>query len=201
MNPLSTAAGDALGADSVNPIEIIAALLGLANVTLVARRSIWNYPFGIAMVALYAVVFAEAKLYSDAILQIFFLVVQIYGWWNWARSRADAGEVAVRRLGWPARGAWIASALAATALWGWMMHAMTDASFPWWDASVLMLSVAGQLLMSWRFLENWLFWIVVDIVSVGLYAAKGLYPTTALYVVFLGLSVWGLLAWRRARPA
>jgi len=185
----------------MNPVEIIAAVLGLANVVLVARRSIWNYPFGIAMVSLYAFVFFEAKLYSDAILQLFFLVVQIYGWWNWARSRESAGEVVVRTLGWTARLLWAAGAAIATGLWGWMMHANTDASFPWWDASVLMLSIAGQLLMSWRYVETWAFWIVVNLISIGVYAAKGLQATALLYVVLLGVAAWGLAAWAKARRA
>ncbi len=82
-----------------SPLEMLAVVLGLANVVLVVRRSIWNYPFGIAMVTLYAFIFFEVKLYSDALLQLFFLVVQFYGWANWARSRADAGEVVVLALG------------------------------------------------------------------------------------------------------
>ena len=72
-----------LVARRMSPIEIAAVLLGLVNVTLVVRRSVWNYPFGIAMVVLYADIFFDAKLYSDALLQLFFLAVQFYGWWNW----------------------------------------------------------------------------------------------------------------------
>ena len=77
----------------MSAIEIIAAALGLANVLLIVRRSIWNYPFGLAMVALYAWVFFDARLYSDAALQVFFFVVQIYGWWNWTRARGGDGLV------------------------------------------------------------------------------------------------------------
>ena len=73
-------------------IEIAAALLGVINVLLVVSRSIWNYPFGIAMVSLYFFVFWDAKLYSDALLQIFFLLIQIYGWWAWVHAdRVDDG--------------------------------------------------------------------------------------------------------------
>lgn len=182
----------------MEPIEIAAVLLGLINVTLVVRRSIWNYPFGLAMVALYAWIFFGAKLYSDALLQLFFIVVQFYGWWNWARSRARSGEVVVLTLGWAERAGWAAACVVTTAAWGWLMHSQTDASFPWWDASVAMMSVAAQILMSRRALESWWLWIAVDLVAMPLYAAKSLWLTAGLYGVFLALSVWGLIGWSKA---
>jgi nicotinamide mononucleotide transporter len=180
-------------------IEIVAALLGLVNVTLVVRRSVWNYPFGIAMVALYFFVFLDAKLYSDALLQLFFLVVQFYGWWNWQRSRAQAGEVVVLRLGGAERAAWLAGVAVATAGWGLLMHRLTDAAYPWWDAGVAMMSIAAQILMSRRYVENWVLWIAVDLVAIPLYAARGLWLTSGLYVVFLALACWGLVDWWRRR--
>lgn len=185
----------------MSPLEIAAVVLGLINVTLVVRRSVWNYPFGIAMVALYADIFYDAKLYSDALLQIFFIVVNLYGWWNWTRSRAESGEVVVQRLSGRERAVWLAGTGAAIAGWGWVMHRYTDAAFPWWDAAVAMLSVAAQILMSRRYLENWVLWIAVDVLAIGLYAARDLWLTSGLYLVFLALSVWGLIGWSRARSA
>ncbi|MES1973218.1 MAG: nicotinamide riboside transporter PnuC [Pseudomonadota bacterium] len=182
----------------MSSIEMIAVALGIVNVALVVRRSLWNYPFGIVMVALYAHIFFGARLYSDALLQLFFFVVQIYGWAHWSRAAAAAGEVRVERLGPRARLAWCAGSVVATALWGWGMHRFTDAAFPWWDAAVAILSVAAQLLMSRRFLENWVLWIAVDLLAIGLYAAKDLWLTAGLYGVFLLLSIWGLLGWRGA---
>ncbi len=179
-------------------LEIIAALLGLANIILIIRRSVWNYPFALAMVALSAVVLYDAKLYSDAGLQIFFFVVNIYGWWAWSRTLADDGEIRPLRLGAVAWAGWIFGSIGATGLWGWFMHVNTDASYPWWDASVAMLSVAGQVLMTRRYIENWHWWIVVNILSIGLYFSKGLYYFTGLYVAFLVLAIAGLVAWRRA---
>jgi len=183
----------------MSPIEGAAALLIAINVWLVARRSIWNYAFGIAGVTIYAIVFFRAKLYSDALLQIFFLVVQFYGLGQWRRSQADAGEVVVERLTAGARLGWLAGILAAIAGWGWLMHRFTDAALPWWDASVAMTSIAAQALMSVRKIENWWLWIAVNILSVGLYAAKALWITMALYIVLLGISVWGLVRWHAAR--
>jgi len=182
----------------VNAIEAIAAALVVVNVALVAWRSIWNYPVAILAVAIYAVVFAEARLYSDMGLQGFFLVVNLYGWVNWARVKGETGEVIVERLGPAARGAWVAGIAVAALVWGTGMHAFTDASYPWWDAGIAAASVAAQLLQARRVIESWWLWIAVDLASVPLYAVKSLWFTTALYVVLLVISVAGLIDWRRA---
>ena len=182
----------------MSTIEIIAVLLGVANILLVAQRSIWNFPVALVMVTLYARIFWDAKLYSDAGLQGFFFAVNLYGWWSWHAHKAGAGEVVVERLTSNAITAWISGSIIAVLGWGTVMARLTDASLPYADASVAMLSVAAQLLLTWRKLENWYWWIVVNIVSVGLYAVKGLYLTTGLYMLFLILAFWGLRNWRKS---
>ncbi|GAA0671066.1 nicotinamide riboside transporter PnuC [Sphingomonas insulae] len=180
-------------------VEPLAAALVVVNVALVARRNVWNYPVALAAVALYAWVFAGARLYSDTLLQAFFFAANLYGWSNWARSRAHAGEVVVERLAPAARLAWALGGIAVCMLWGTMMHRYTDASYPWWDAAIAIASIAAQLLQARRAIESWWVWITVDIASIPLYAAKGLWFTCALYGVLLALSVGGLLGWTRAR--
>ncbi len=182
----------------MSPIEIAATLLGVANIILIIRRSVWNFPFGIAMVSLYAVIFFDTKLYSDAGLQIFFIVVNLYGWWAWSRNRADAGEIVVERLGPLGQALWIGGSIAAIALWGYFMHANTDATHPWWDASVAMLSVSAQILMTRRYIQNWHWWIAVNLISIPLYWTKGLYLTAGLYSLFLVLAIVGLVEWIKA---
>lgn len=179
-------------------LEIIAVALGLINVTLVVLRNIWNFPVALVMVSLYAVIFYDAKLYSDALLQIFFFVVNIYGWWYWARGKAAEGEVRVEVLSPWSRGLLIAGLALAIGFWGWIMNRYTDAHFPWWDAAIAMMSVAAQILLSRRYVENWALWIAVDVLAVGLYWVKALQLTSALYVVFLALSIWGQEEWLRA---
>jgi nicotinamide mononucleotide transporter len=181
----------------VEKLENLAVLLGLINIVLVVLRSLWNYPFGIAMVALYFFIFAAEKLYSDALLQVFFLVVQLYGWWNWIGGRDTGGALIVERLSARAMLHWIAGMAVATAGWGWLMHRFTDAAFPWWDASVAMISVAAQILLSRRYIENWLLWVLVDADALLLYHAKGLEKTAILYAVFLLVSAWGWREWIR----
>ena len=183
----------------MSPLEGVAAILILINVVLIAFRSIWNYAFGIAGVAIYAVVFFHAKLYSDTLLQLFFLVVQFYGLWQWRRSEIDSGEVVVEQLGAAARLQWMGGILAAIAGWGWLMHRFTDAALSCWDGLVAMSNGAAQILMSVRKIENWWLWIVANILSIGLYAAKALWITTALYLLLLGISLLGLARWRMAR--
>lgn len=185
----------------MTPIEAIATALGLANIVLIVRRSVWNYPFALAMVTLYAIIFREAKLYSDAGLQLFFFAVNLYGWWAWSRNRAAVGEVVVERLSPVGVLLWVGGSVVAILGWGTMMARLTDASYPYWDASVAMLSVAAQILMTRRYLENWHWWIVVNAISIPLYLKKDLDLTAGLYTLFLILAIWGLIEWRRAEQA
>lgn len=177
-------------------LEIIAFVLGIANVTLVVRRSLWNYPIALVMVSLYGLLFWQERLYSDAALQAFFFVVNLYGWVVWQRSLAREGEVAVGTLTPVAQGVWLAGIAVASSLWGGAMAGWTDAAMPYWDAVNAAASVAAQILLARRRLENWLLWIAVDLSSIALYAVKGLTLTAILYVIFLGLSVWGYREWR-----
>ena len=182
----------------MNSVEWIAAALGFATVALVVLRSVVNYPFALAMVSLYFFVFWDAKLYSDALLQIFFFAINLYGWRNWLRSRELAGEVVVTRLGLKARALWLAGTLVASLVWGVLMATYTDAAAPVWDALIAGGSVAAQILQARRRLECWVLWIAVDLIAVPLYWSRGLGPTAALYAVFLVMALAGLVAWWKA---
>ena len=123
------------------PIEIIAVFCGLVNVSLIIRRSIWNYPFGFLMVVLYAKIFYDYQLYSDALLQLYFFLIQFYGLYYWLKGRADDGRVIVEYL--PGR-QYVTYLLVAVIGWlslSLMMHNFTDASFPFWDGAIAALSV------------------------------------------------------------
>lgn len=182
----------------MNPVEACAAALVVLNVTLVARRSVWNYPVALVAVAIYGWVFAGARLYSDALLQAFFFAANVYGWRNWAQSRAATGDVVVERLSDAARLVWLLGGSLACLVWGTLMHRYTDASYPWWDAGLAIASVAAQLLQARRAIESWWLWIAVDVGSVPLYLAKGLWVTAGLYTVLLAIAAVGLAGWARA---
>src|ERR1044072_4006123 len=119
----------AISVATMNTLDWGAAGLGVINVGLLVRRSIWNYPFGLAMVALLFFILFEKRLYSEARLQVFFFIEQIYGWWNSVRSKEESGEVQVGLLSWRARFAWAAATVAISLAWGAIMHRFTDAAY------------------------------------------------------------------------
>lgn len=182
----------------MNPLEIVAVVLGLANVGLLVRRSIWNYPFGMAMVALYFVIFREARLYGDAGLQLFFFVVQGWGWWLWARAGGLSQMVSVGWMDWPARLAGLALVAVASLGIGWAMASFTDAALPYADAAIAGASVVAQVLLAMRKTENWVLWIAIDVLSIWVYIDRALYLTAGLYGAFLVLAAMGLVAWAKA---
>lgn len=182
----------------MNPLEIIAVMLGIANVGLLVRRSIWNYPFGMAMVALYFVIFREARLYGEAALQIFFFVVQGWGWWLWARAGGLSRMVEVEWMSWRARGIALALVAASSIGIGWAMARFTDAAMPYADATIAGASVVAQVLLAMRRVENWALWVAIDVLSIGVYLARGLNLTAGLYVVFLVLAIAGYKQWAKA---
>ncbi|MEY4270909.1 MAG: hypothetical protein RLZZ58_2125 [Pseudomonadota bacterium] len=180
-----------------HPIEWIAVLLGILNITLLVRRSVWNYPFGMVMVCLYAVIFHEQKFYSDMLLQGVFFALQAYGWAYWQRS-GDGAPIRVRTLT-PRQCLTAAAATAAAWLaWSSAMVRWTDAAAPFADGAVAMASITAQILLARRYLENWLVWIFVDILAIGLFASRGLILTALLYGLFLVMSFVGWRQWRRA---
>ena len=181
----------------MSPLEIAAAILGVVTVFLVVRRSVWNYPFALAMVALYFVVFFEARLYSDALLQIFFFAINLYGWWAWHHApQVDSGVKVVAMRG-SARLAWLAATLAASAAWGFLMARFTDAAAPFADAAIAGTSVSAQILQSLRRIETWLLWIAVDVGAIGLFWSRDLVVTAGLYGLFLIMSVAGFVEWKK----
>ena len=183
----------------MNPLEYAAAALGVINVTLVVRRTVWNYPFAIAMVSLYFFVFVETRLYSDALLQIFFLVVNLYGWRNWLQAkRASGGDIPVQLLSGRERLLWLAGLALVSTAWGLAMDRYTDAAAPVVDAFVAGFSIGAQILLARRIVENWVLWIAVDLVAIGLYWSRGLQVTAGLYFIFLLLATTGLVEWLRS---
>jgi nicotinamide mononucleotide transporter len=194
-----------LDSETLLIIEWIAAALGVINISLLIFRSVWNFPFGIAMVVLYIFVFFEKRLYAEAGLQVFFILAQLWGWWLWIKVGGEDDRVPVRWLDWLSRGVWIMVTAAVSVNLGWAMHSFTNAALPYADAAIAGASVAAQILLAYRRIENWVLWILIDVAAVALYIDRGLYPTAGLYGGFLVLSLIGLKEWieaeRRARVA
>lgn len=178
-------------------LEVIAAGLALAMVGCNMREIHWGWPLAILSSLLYFGVFAQARIYGDASLQIFFAIVALWGWLQWLRGhRTDGSALQVSRLS--ARGGVIAllSCAIAWPLVSLFLIRFTNSDVPWWDGFATGLSLVGQFLLGRKFIENWLIWMAVNAVSIGLFIHKGLWLTVGLYAVFAGLSVAGYLSWR-----
>jgi nicotinamide mononucleotide transporter len=176
-------------------IEYAAALLGLVNIALLIFRNVWNFPFGMAMVALYILVFYEERLYAEAGLQVFFFAAQGWGWWLWLRVGGEDNRVPVRWLDWQSRAVWMVVTAALSVNVGWVMSKFTDASMPYTDSAIAGASVAAQLLLAFRRIENWVLWVLIDVASIAVYITRGLYPTAGLYGGLLVMSLIGLREW------
>ena len=182
----------------MSTIEIIAVVLGLACVGLTVRQNIWCWPTGLAMVALYIVIFYQVKLYSDMLLQVIYVFMQLYGWWAWLRGGPKHSQLIVTRSPWENLILLAILCIVGTMTLGSVMARYTDASFPLMDALTTAASLIAQWLMGRKKLESWLIWIIVDVVSIGLYCAKELYLTGGLYTVFLILATIGYFSWKRS---
>jgi nicotinamide mononucleotide transporter len=184
----------------MSPAEIAGTVLGVLGVALMIRQNLWGWPVGIVQVSVYAWVFFDAKLYSDALLQLIFLGLQAYGWAHWLRHRhvGARSELPVARLGAAAAAGWIAAGAVATGAWGTLMHRWTDAALPYGDAFVLMFSLVAQWLQARKVRECWIGWMVVNTVAVGVFWLKDLHLTAGLYVVFWLMALWGWRAWGAA---
>ncbi|MBI1189926.1 MAG: nicotinamide riboside transporter PnuC [Tepidisphaera sp.] len=179
--------------------EAIAAATGLLSVWLTVRQNLWLWPTGIISVLLYTWVFAGAKLYSDAGLQVVYLVVSIYGWAHWAKGGPRESGLPVTTLSPSARAVCGLGVLAGAAGLGTLMAHYTDAALPYPDALVTSASIAAQWLLARKKLENWWLWIGVDVLGIGVFVYKGLSLTAGLYAVFLVMAILGLREWTHAK--
>jgi nicotinamide mononucleotide transporter len=201
FEPLLAAPFSLLGSP-VTWIEMIGFVLALAMVF--ANMKVWlvAWPLAIASSAAYGVLFVHSKLYGEAGLQLFFIAVAAWGWWQWRFGTQDDGRaLAVRAL--PVRERWIVAALtlAAWPLLGWLLDTWTDSDVPYWDALPTAGSVAGQWLLGRQYVENWLVWVAVNIASVAVFAIKDLWLTVVLYALFAVLAVFGWRTWKRRAAA
>jgi nicotinamide mononucleotide transporter len=191
-------AGMILSAETLKALEWAAMALGLINIALLIFRSQWNFAFAIASVTLYVFIFFESRLYAESGLQIFFILANVWGWVLWHRAALtgiDDSRVPVRWLDWQSRAVWLTVTAAISLNLGWVMHRYTNAAMPFADSAIAGASVAAQILLGYRRIENWVLWIAIDVAAVLLYIDRGLYPTAGLYGGMLVMSLFGLKEW------
>jgi nicotinamide mononucleotide transporter len=185
------------GGSSFTWLEIAAALIGLAMVLANLRVNPIGWPLAILSSLMYALLFADSKLYGEASLQFVFVVLAFWGWWQWLRGRGDDG-LALQVQVLTTRQRWLAGAatLAAWPLLGLLLKRVTDSDVPYLDALPTVGSLTGQFLLGRKYIENWAVWVAVNVFSIALFAHKGLWLTVALYALFAVLAVAGWRAWR-----
>ena len=179
-------------------LEIVAFGLSVWMVVCNMRVDPLAWPLAIAASLLYGVLFLSSKLYGEAGLQIFFVAIAGWGWWQWRFGTQDSGApLAVRALGGPRFAALAVLTLLTWPALGLLLDHATDSDVPYFDAFPTALSVAGQWLLGRKYIENWPTWVLVNVVSVALFASKGLWLTALLYALFALLALAGWRAWAR----
>lgn len=177
-------------------IEVFGAIFGFLSVYFTIKQNIWCWYFGLLQVVLYCFVFYTSKLYSDMILHIIYIFLQVLGWYSWKYDGSHKSTLRITLI----KNVifWIGLTVLTTFILGYVMQTKTDASYPYEDAFITVASLVAQYLMIKKVLQSWLFWIVVDVVAIIIYYYKGLYFTTALYVLFLNMAIIGYLEWKKA---
>jgi nicotinamide mononucleotide transporter len=181
----------------IDYVELAATLVTLACVILGVKRSLWQFPVGIIGTAIFFVVVWRQQLWANAVLQVFFVFVQLYGWWYWLRGD-HGGRPPIRT----ANRVQVAAAviIALLAAWGGSaaLTDYTDFDLSFTDASTLSVSVVAQYLLDRKYLETWPVWLIVNVASIWLYGHAGMWLFTGLYVFFFFNAFWGWYEWRKA---
>ena len=188
-------------------VELFGTVLYLWSVWLIAKRRILTWPVGIVSVLLYMTLFYQIRLYSDALEQVYYLIASGYGWWRWVHSPRDKGTILSVRFS--SRG-WMLTSLLVSILLGIAVGAFMsrvhslfpqvfpeEASYPYLDAVTTIMSFTAMWLMARQRIESWLYWIVIDVVGIGLYYAKAVKFISLLYVILLFLAIKGFVSWLR----
>ncbi len=183
---------------ALSPLEFSAVLLAIAYLILAIRQNIWCWLCAGISTAIYVYLFADAKLYMESFLNVFYFVMAIYGWYVWHFGKSGDDELAVAV--WPRSVHMIAIALivAMSFASGFLLERFTDAKFPYIDSMTTWSAIWATFLVARKVLENWWYWLVIDTVSIFIYWARDLELTSLLFVIYVVLVPIGLLSWTRS---
>lgn len=182
--------------------EPIGTVLGFLIVWCLIRQNLWAWPLGVAYVFVSVTVLLEARLYANLALHVLgFLPMNLYGWYYWLFGKEPAEAVLpVTRSSRSLMIGMLVICAAGTAVLGTAFAASTDAALPYWDNGVFVASLVAMWLTARKKIENWIFWFVIDVVSVWLYWVQGLPLYAGLYFVYLAMAVAGWRSWQRSMP-
>lgn len=181
----------------MSPLEIAAVVFAVAYLLLVIRQSMLCWPAALISVLLSLIVFYDAKLYMESALQIFYAGMAVYGWHQWRYGGARGEGVAIRVWTWRRHVVAVAAVVALTVAAGSLLRDHTDAAYPYLDSFTTIGALVATWMVAKKVLENWIYWFVIDALSVYLYGARGLFLFAGLFVGYLVLIVIGFRAWRR----
>ncbi len=178
-------------------LETAGVITGILCVYLAAKNNIWNWPLAIISVIIYIFIFLDAKLYADMGLQVYFLITNIYGWYFWSRKRDHEDKVPVKAITGREILISVVAVVVFTAVLGSILKQGTDASFPFIDSFCTACSLVAQVFLARKVIENWLIWIFVDLIYIGIYIAKDLHLTAGMYTLYIYIATIGYIGWRR----
>jgi nicotinamide mononucleotide transporter len=182
-------------------LELTAMLLALAYLILIMRENIWGWVCALVSTAIYTVIFWNVNLLMDSALNVYYMAMAVYGWWQWQKggeTHSSSSQLAIQRWKIQTHLIWIALILVATLISGTLLNKHTEAAWPFLDSFTTWGSVFTTYLVARKVLENWWYWMVLNSVSLYLYIDRALYLTAALFIIYLILSVFGYLAWRKS---
>ena len=177
-------------------LEIAGFVTGALTVWLAVRQNPWNWPIGVANAVCFFILFLRARLYGDMALQVLFMAICLLGWYRWLLGGEGHSRLRVTSITNTSAVAYTAVGVAATAVFTPYLRSVGDAS-PLLDALTTVLSIEAQYLMTRKVIEHWLVWMAADVIYIWLYADRGLYLTSMLYVVFFAMCVAGWRDWQR----
>jgi nicotinamide mononucleotide transporter len=180
--------------------EALAVVLAVAYLLLAIRQNAWCWAAAAISTSLYLFIMYESKLYMQSLLQLYYLAMAAYGWYNWRRPQATGGQlpVSVWPLGYHALA--VGGVLLLVFFSAGLLQRYSDAALPYLDAFTAWGAIVATFLMARKILENWLYWFVIDTVSIGLYLDRELYFTAGLFVFYLVMIVVGYRSWRGSIP-
>ena len=185
---------------AANWLEIVGLISGLLCVWLLIRENILTFPIGLIYAVVTVIVVARANLFADVILNLYYVVMNAYGWYFWIYGGGDRREASELLVGWVPKKQWVPILLVmlgGTVLMGWYFATQTSADLPYPDSFTTVASFVAMWMSAKKYLESWILWFVIDVVQVVLYVIKGIEAYALLYLVYLGMAVFGWMAWRK----
>lgn len=180
-----------------NYVEIFGSLTGFLYLGFSIRQHYLTWPAGLLNALFYIAVFFTSKIYADMALQFYYVAISIYGWWRWHQGNSEGHTLKVTKTSDSLRMKLLLVTAVLFAVIAFILYNYTDSPVPFWDALVTALSIVATWMLAQKKIEHWLIWVLADAISIGLFIAQELYPTTLLFLVYTILAVYGYFEWRK----